>query len=120
MTPEELLAAGCNLYSPSAGAALTPTRAVAASLLYRQALETALHDFWSARVPGLDACSGRVQLVSLPFYVDDPEVSVGASYAWYRLSAVCHHDAYELPPDGAELTRLAQVVGRVVTGLQAA
>jgi hypothetical protein len=88
---------------------LGATRLLAAALLLRQALEEALDQHWSRTVPEMVNVSGRAQLISLPFYVD-PQLAGAVNFAWCRLSAVCHHDAYELPPSLDELERLADIV----------
>lgn len=88
---------------------LGASRLLASALLLRQALEDALDRHWSRTVPEMVNVSGRAQLISLPFYVD-PQLAGAVNYAWSRLSAVCHHDAYELPPSLDELARLADIV----------
>jgi hypothetical protein len=88
---------------------LGATRLLAAALLLRQALENALDGYWSRTVPEMVNVSGRAQLISLPFYVD-PQLAGAVNFAWCRLSALCHHDAYELPPSLDELERLADIV----------
>jgi hypothetical protein len=40
--------------------------------------------------------------------------TVGAGPAWYRLSATCHHDTYELPRPPEELINLADIVDTLV------
>jgi hypothetical protein len=81
-------------------------------LLLRQALESALDDFWQRTVPGLEQCSGRVQLLSLPFYLEDKNQAAVVSRTWYRLSTICHYDAFELPPAPGEVDDLLAIVGR--------
>lgn len=88
---------------------LGATRLLAAALLLRQALEDAIDQHWARTVPAMAKVSGRAQLISLPFYVD-PRLAGQVAYAWCRLSTVCHHDAYELPPSLEELERLADIV----------
>jgi hypothetical protein len=82
----------------------------ASALLARQALETALDAYWSARGIGLDACPTRSQLICLKEYFDDSEMAAAVRSCWATLSGVCHHHAYELAPTVAELTVLLDVV----------
>lgn len=77
----------------------------ATALLARQALESALDDFWKARAPGMEQCSMKAQLLCLPFYLQAPSPKPQAdhlaqrvSYAWAGLSGACHQHPYELPP----------------------
>jgi hypothetical protein len=89
----------------------------AAALLARQAIETALLEFWLVRAPGLEWCSTHAQLLCLPDYVRDPEVAESASYAWTRLSRICHHHPYELLPTAAELRVLVDTARRLLGAL---
>jgi hypothetical protein len=98
----------------SVGAGVWPR---AAALLARQAIETALLEFWLVRAPGLEWCSTHAQLLCLPEYVRDREIAESASYAWTRLSRICHHHPYELLPTGAELRVLLETTRRLVTAL---
>lgn len=91
---------------------LGATRLLAAALLLRQALEDALDQHWSRTVPEMRDVSGRAQLISLPFYLD-PRLAGDVNFAWCRLSAACHHDAYELPPSPEELEHLADIVDKL-------
>ena len=106
------------LVSDARGLAAVPdrklggTRPLAAALLLRQALEEALDDFWLGSQPGMENVSARAQLVSLPYYLDT-ELAGDVTYAWYRLSAICHHDAYELAPSLGEVLHLAEIVGNL-------
>lgn len=109
MTPEELVAAS-RLLSSHGDRRLGSNRYIAAALLLRQALEDALEAFWQDRAPGLEHCSGRAQMVSLPFFTSTPATAADVSYAWYRLSSICHHHAYELPPSHNEIDALANIV----------
>lgn len=93
---------------------LGATALLAGVLLLRQGLEDALDQFWRTTVPGMEMVSGRAQLISLGFYLDDSRLAADVTYAWHRLSDTCHHDAYELPPSLDEFGRLAEVVERLV------
>jgi hypothetical protein len=110
MNPRDLVAAAKTL-------ALTPnrrfgsTRFLMSALLMRQALEDALDLYWLDTVPGLERCSARAQLVSLPFYTD-AGLAAEVTYCWHRLSGISHHHAYELPAGSEELTHLGAIVTR--------
>ncbi len=73
----------------------------ATALLARQALESALDDFWKVR----EQCSMKAQLLCLPYYLQAPspksqadDLAQRVSYAWAGLSRACHQHPYELPP----------------------
>ena len=89
----------------------------AAALLARQAIETAMVEFWMVRAPGLEWCSTHAQLLCLPDYVRDREIAESASHAWTSLSRICHHHPYELLPTGPELRVLLETTRRLVTAL---
>ena len=89
----------------------------AGALLARQALETALDDYWRQHAPGLERCSMRAQLLCLPSYLhgdDGDDLAERTAYAWIRLSRACHQHAYELPPTAAELAGWIDIVDEVV------
>ncbi len=92
---------------------LGASRFLAAALLLRQALEASLDHLWLVKVPGLEDCSGRAQLVSLPYFLGDNELAEDVIYCWHRLSHTCHHDEYDLPPTGIEVQHLASIVKRL-------
>lgn len=98
---------------------LGASRYLAASFLLRQALEDAMDRLWAAKVPGLDNSSGRVQMVSLPFYMD-PDAAREVVYCWYRLSSACHHDVYDRPPTQSEFDHYIDVTKRSVEALLSA
>lgn len=87
----------------------------ATALLARQALESALDDFWKVRAPGMAQCSMKAQLLCLPHYLGDEELAERASYAWAGLSRACHQHPYELPPTSAELLGWLGTVEELVT-----
>ena len=91
---------------------LGSTRSIAAALLLRQALEATLDRWWADTEPGLESCSARAQLLSLPSYLDAP-LAGEVTYCWYRLSSICHHHAYELRPAPTELEHLVDIVERL-------
>lgn len=118
MSPAELVA-DARAVAALADRKLGASRYLAASFLLRQALEDALDRLWAAKVPGLEEGNGRVQMVSLPFYMD-PDAARDVVYCWYRLSSACHHDVYDLPPTPAEFDHYVDVTDRSVAALLAA
>lgn len=89
----------------------------ASGLLARQALETALDDYWRRHAPGLERCSMRAQLLCLPSYLhgDGADgLAERTAYAWIRLSRACHQHVYELPPTAAELAGWIDIVDHFV------
>lgn len=82
----------------------------ASALLARQALESALDRYWTARGVALDACPTLPQLVCLSRYLDDADLAGQVRHAWNALSDACHHHAYDLAPTAEELGALLEVV----------
>ncbi|WP_375426067.1 hypothetical protein [uncultured Friedmanniella sp.] len=75
----------------------------AACLLARQALEQVVNDLLAARGFGCPDASMRSRLIALgQAWAEQPAVGYRAATAWWRLSASCHHHAYELDPTPAE------------------
>ncbi len=75
----------------------------AACLLARQALEHVVDDLLQSRGFGCPDASMRSRLVALgQAWAEEPDVGYRAATAWWRLSASCHHHAYELDPTPAE------------------
>lgn len=107
--PSELLSLSRGLLSRSDPemAGLWPR---ASALLARQALESALDSYWSARSLALAPCSTHAQLICLGEYLGDEELAARVRLAWSALSDACHHHAYELAPTAAELAGLLDVV----------
>lgn len=93
---------------------LGASRYLAASLLLRQALEDAIGDYWMKTEAGLADCSGRVQMVALPEYLDNAEAARDVVYCWNRLSHACHHHVYDLPPSEAEFGHYVNVTRRSI------
>jgi hypothetical protein len=89
----------------------------AAALLARQAIETAMLEFWLVRAPGLEWCTTHAQLLCLPDYLREREVAESAAHAWSSLSRICHHHPYELLPTAAELRVLLDTTQRFVAAL---
>lgn len=111
MTVDELVEIARTL-SRTSDRIMGTTYDFAAALLLRQALETALGNFWTGSLNAMGAMSWRVQLIALPFYAggDGDDLAERLAYTWYRLSAFCHHDAYELPPPKHEIETCAAVI----------
>ncbi len=90
----------------------------ATALLARQALESALDDFWKkVREPGMAQCSMKAQLLCLPHYLGDEALAERASYAWAGLSRACHQHPYELSPTSAELLGWLAVVELLIASV---
>lgn len=77
-------------------------RTRASTLLARQALEQALHEFWEARAPGVQRCRVRTQIQCLAAFLDPAPVAA-AAIAWNGLSEACHHHPYAVAPSPAEV-----------------
>ena len=88
------------------------------ALLARQSIESSLDDFWGRRAPGMRECSMRAQLLCLPWLLGDTRLAMDVGYAWYALSRVCHHHAYELLPLPVELDGLVAVARRLADKVQ--
>ena len=73
------------------------------AFLTRQALETALDDFWVRRQPGVERSSMRAQLLCLGAFLGDDPLASRVAHAWSALSNACHHHSYELAPTVGEL-----------------
>ena len=80
--------------------------------MVRQALELAVDDVWRERAPAMADVTDRAQQITLPFFVGR-EVGDETRWAWSRLSHLCHHTAYEMPPNAAEVEALIGVVERL-------
>ncbi|MFA5910373.1 MAG: hypothetical protein WC815_16445 [Vicinamibacterales bacterium] len=91
----------------------------ATALLARQALESALDDFWRVRALGMEQCSMKAQLLCLPHYLGDEDLAERVSYAWAGLSRACHQHPYELSPTSAELLGWLGIVEELVARLAA-
>lgn len=87
------------------GSTVPGTRGVwprAVAFLMRMALESAIDEFWAARVPALRDCSMRAQLLCMREYTDR-RIAARADAVWGALSNACHYHHYELVPTAAEL-----------------
>ncbi len=117
MTPADLLIAARDLLERPATASVGGwPRAVA--LLTRQAMETALEEFWKASpsTAGLCDCARKTQLICLPAYLD-PRLAREAGYVWAALSSACHHHPYDLAPTAAELSGWIDAVATLLVGI---
>lgn len=110
MTPSELLEMA-QLVMDEAPRTVGADRTVAAALLIRQALEAAVDGWWEQHLPAMTLTRDRAQQISLRFYAD-PEVANDLVWAWSRLSSICHHHAYELPPTHSEIDHILRAVER--------
>ena len=82
----------------------------AAALLGRQALETALDEWWRAKGIPLNECTTHAQLLCLSTYLRDDDSAGQLRYAWSALTRACHHHPYELPPATGELEGWLSVI----------
>ncbi len=118
MKPGDLLGAAEDLMArPDTTSAGAWPRA--AALMARQALESAIAQYWNARTATseLSSCPMRTQLACLPFYLDRP-TAFQAAYTWAALSNACHYHSYELAPAAAELTRWITNVRTLIMQVQ--
>ena len=85
----------------------------AVALLTRQALESALKEWWLSNSPGGQTASFRAQL--LCFVQENPISDArNTGYLWASLSRACHYNGYELPPTAQELKSWLKEVERVI------
>lgn len=83
----------------------------AASWIARAALECAIDDLLAARGRSAPEASMRSKLSVLQVaYEHDPEVVIGAEYAWSGLSKACHYHAFQLTPSAGEAEHLIGLV----------
>lgn len=118
MSPAELLAAAREvLHEPSTATSGGWPRMVA--LLTRQALESAITDFWRSRpaTASMCRCKGKTQFVCLPFYLK-ASAAREAEYVWASLSEACHYHAYELAPTAGELTGWLDAVAGLIESMK--
>jgi hypothetical protein len=109
VTPAELLVLARRVMTID-DAPLGVNRSLVAAILTRQALEETLDAFWQYQLPALMECSSRSQLITLAYYLKDPELAAEVTYAWYVLSAACHHSVIGLPAPVAEMAHLVDIV----------
>jgi hypothetical protein len=107
--PAELIAVARQLVARTDA----PTAGVwprAAALLGRQALESALDDWWRAKGIPLHECTTHAQLLCLATYLRDDGTAGQLRYAWAALTRACHYHPYELPPATGELEGWLSVI----------
>ena len=113
-----LLAAGARrALQPSAGWGAAWPRA--AAFLARQALEDAVRGVWHGAVASMRDANMTAKLVSLPFYLEDPELARRVRQCWAALSNGCHAHPYELAPTLSELEGWLEVVDELVVAVTA-
>ena len=117
MTPADLLTAARDLLERPALARVGGwPRAVA--LLTRQALETALEEFWrtSPATTRLCDCTMKTQLTCMPAYLE-PRLAREVGYVWAALSSACHYHPYDLAPTAAELSGWIDAVATLLASI---
>lgn len=93
--------------------------ALCVALLTRQALETAVTDFWTGRNIDMNRARGSSSLIALCHYVEDPALAREARHVWCALSEATHYGAYELAPTTGELRGWIETVTDVIARLPA-
>ena len=117
MTAEQLLGAARKLLHD--GGISAGWRALAVATLSRQALETAIDDYWLRAAPGGEGAPRTIQLLCLPSYIDETTAEL-AFQTWALLSGACHVRAYDLAPSPEELSVWLTDASAVIAGLGAA
>lgn len=114
-TPSELLEGARKLIEEADAetAGLWPRTA---AVLARQALESAIEEFWLRTEPAVADCSMRAQLLALDLYAD-PDVAAQANHAWSALSGACHHHPYQLAPGTRDLAPWTATTSRLISAL---
>jgi hypothetical protein len=90
----------------------------AASLLGRQALESALDDLWRGKRSGIEAANMRTQLLCLPSFLGDEEFAGRVAHSWGALTRACHQHPYELAPTAQELERWLEITQHLVAVIE--
>jgi len=116
VTPSQLLAAARVFLDH--GGLRSGWRPVAVAALTRQALESAIDDFWARAAPGAEGAARQTQLICLSSYTDE-RISELAATTWVSLSGACHVRAYDLAPSDDELSHWLSDTATVLTGLAA-
>jgi hypothetical protein len=117
----ELVSGAEALLWPPAGTAgpLSPgTRARAAAMLLRLALDQRLDDFWHGVAPDMTRTS-KHRMLCLEVYTDRGTARRWR-LTWSALSGVCHHRVPELPPMPAEIQARLLEVNALLDGLDGA
>jgi hypothetical protein len=80
----------------------------------RQSLELLVDELLRRRDIETGSCTERSRLIALGVaYADVPDLGYRAAASWGRLSAACHHHAFELSPTYAEAMSLVEEVRRL-------
>ncbi|WP_434593126.1 hypothetical protein [Streptomyces sp. A5-4] len=117
----ELVSSAEALLRPPAGTAesLSPgTRARAAAMLLRLALDQRLDDFWKGVTPAMTR-TAKHRMLCLEAYTDRGTARRWR-LTWSALSAVCHHRVPDLPPMPAEIQARLLEVNALLDGLDGA
>ena len=85
-------------------------RTRAAAFLARQALEISLQSIWEKRLAGGSLATMRAQLICLPSFLRDRELSRKVTVAYWALSRICHYHVYELAPLDSEMRYWIEIV----------
>jgi hypothetical protein len=117
VTSAQLLAAATKLLHD--GGLPAGWRAVAVATLTRQALESAIDDYWIRAAPGAQGAPRTTQLLCLPSYTEETTAELAAQ-TWVSLSGACHVRAYDLAPSPDELSAWLIDTGTVIAGLSLA
>lgn len=113
-TPAQLAAGARKALEPAAAWGTAWPRASA--LLARQALEEAVAAMWDGPLFPMRSANMTAQLISLPFFSDDPDLARRIRQCWHALSSVAHAHPYELAPTVAELNGWLEVVDQFLAG----
>ncbi len=112
--PEEILQYARDAMDSSGGAG-PALWARCSALLTRQALETALDDFWQQQAPDVEHASRHSQLLCLGSYLGDDQLAARVAHAWSSLSDACHYHSYGLAPTAGQLTGWIETVDEFAT-----
>ncbi len=74
-----------------------------AAVLTRQAIETTVDVFWTAKAKTMLEAPRKHQWLALPSYFGRAPELPAAEYAWSALSEACHHRDYDVGLTEAEL-----------------
>ncbi|MBO0853143.1 MAG: hypothetical protein J2P18_05175 [Nocardia sp.] len=91
----------------------------ASAWMLRIALEQAIAELWKTVSPRMTSVTKRAQLLVLSRYIGEP-MAGEARLLWSELSAVTHHNDYELAPTVQQLRRWQESSDRVVTSIEGA
>ncbi|PRX50871.1 hypothetical protein B0I33_10122 [Prauserella shujinwangii] len=94
-------------------------RTRAAAILARQALEDTTRRLCTAAGADLPGANERSRLIVLRWFVGEGAADL-AGAAWWGLSRLCHHHAYELTPTAGEVAHLVDQVASLIDALPGA